>query len=216
MKITINDVADVDLCRDSIRKRMVELRTLLGTLKKLGYIRERVKELFGGRESITANDIATATIMPLQDRAWILSRLIGPRDTTREVARRIARDALGNREIPQEYRAWLDTGDEALRKAAGAAALALSRAASRAAALDFGRAAAWSSARSAVWFAAWSAAWFDTGDEALRKAAGAADDVARGAAAWAVAGVADDVARGAAWERYIGWMAEWLDSHETL
>jgi hypothetical protein len=199
MKITINDVADVDLCRDSIRKRMVELRTLLGTLKKLGYIRERVKELFGGRESITANDIATATIMPLQDRAWILSRLLGPRDTTREVARRIARDALGDREIPQAYRAWLDTGDEALRKTAASAALALSRSASRSAALAFGRSVDWFSVRAAVWFAAWSAAWFDTGDEALRKTAGVDDYIARGVS-----------------ERYIGWMAEWLDSHEEM
>jgi hypothetical protein len=182
MEITIND----DIFRD--------------------YIRERMAELFGGRESITAHDIATAAV-PLQDRAWLLSRLLGPRDTTREVARRIARDALGNREIPQAYRAWLDTGDEALRKAAGATALALVRSASRSAALALGRSDAGVAARSSAWSAAWSAAWSD---------AGAAADSVAGAATWAVAGVADYVARGAAWQKYIGWMAEWLDSHETL
>jgi hypothetical protein len=154
MKITINDV----------------MITELGS----GYLTVGVAELFNGRESVTAHDIATAPMIPLRERARLLSYLLGPRDVTREVARRIARDVLGDRDIPQAYRVWLDTGDEALRAAADVAA------------------------RSAAWAGVDAAAWF---------AAGASAD---GAALAAACATVDAATR----KRYIGWMAEWLDSHE--
>jgi hypothetical protein len=163
MKITINDVMSTKLYS--------------------GYlIAEIVGKLFGKQESVTAHDIATAPMIPLRERARLLSYLLGPRDVTREVARRIARDALGNRKIPAPYKAWLDTGDEDLRQAA------------RNAAAD-----AWNAAADT-----WSA--FSTVDSVWR-GAWASADVAALAAAWATV---DAVT----WKRYIGWMAEWLDSHE--
>jgi hypothetical protein len=155
MKITINDVMSTKLYS--------------------GYrIAEIVGKLFGKQESVTAHDIATAPMIPLRERARLLSYLLGPRDVTREVARRIARDALGNRKIPAPYKAWLDTGDESLRAAAAVAA------------------------RSAAWAGVDAAAWF---------AAGVSADGAALAAAWATVDAATR-------KRYIGWMAEWLDSHE--
>jgi hypothetical protein len=154
---------------------------------------ERVKELFNGRESVTAKDIAAATIIPLQGRAWLLSHLLGPRDVKREVARRIARDVLGDRDIPQAYRVWLDTGDEALRQAIWVAA--------------------WFGADKAAGVVTWSptvAAWFG-----LDKAAGVTTLSATVAATLVDAGVvAWSVARSVARDKYIGWMAEWLDNHE--
>src|SRR4030042_6703281 len=83
------------------------------------YPRSRVEELWAGREWLSAHEVTMLEI-PLGDIAWLLSRMLGPRDTTREVARRIVRYALGDREIPQAYRAWLGTGAEALRPAARA------------------------------------------------------------------------------------------------
>ena len=156
-----------------------------------GYPLERVEALWAGREWLSEHGVAKLDI-PLGDIAWLLSRLLGPRDVTREVARRIARDALGTRTIPPAYLAWLDTGEEVLRPAARNAA----RNAARAAALD-PRDAAWAAARDAARDTARDAAW-------------AAAIEAAWEAAWAAS---MDTARDAAWKKYIGWMAEWLDSH---
>jgi hypothetical protein len=182
MRITINDV----------------MATELGS----GYLTVGVAELFNTRESVTAKDIATATIIPLRDRARLLSHLLGPRDVKREVARRIARDVLGDREIPLAYRAWLDTGDEALRKGAVDAVCAVADAAVNSVAdLDVALVAADLDADFTAGAAADAAADF------------AADSVAEflfplvtpWAAAWTVT-----------MERYIGWMAEWLDSYGMI
>lgn len=148
------------------------------------YPRGLVDEMFGGLPSVTAHDVAGAPVS-VGVRAWVLSQLLGTRDKKREVARRIARDALGDRDIPADYRAWLDTGDDALRPAAWDAA---------------GNAAA--SDRDAVWDAVWNTAWVAAG-----AAAGAAAGIAALGATWAGC---EEAQRG----KYIGWMAEWLDSHE--
>jgi hypothetical protein len=166
---------------------------------------ERVKELFNGRESVTAKDIAAATIIPLQGRAWLLSHLLGPRDVKREVARRIARDVLGDRDIPQAYRVWLDTGDEAFQKGALDAVCVVADVAASDAVLDT----AWVAADSAVPYPVYAAA-----NAAANAAADFAADVAVGAVADPAAWCA--VAWATAMERYIGWMAEWLDSYGMI
>lgn len=114
------------------------------------YTREYMEKLACGRESLTPDEVAGLKIS-IEDRLWILGRLVGRHDPTRIVARRIVRDALGHREIPIAYRDWLDSGDENLRPAARDAA----RAAARAAAWD----AAWYAAWAATWTAARPAAW---------------------------------------------------------
>jgi hypothetical protein len=175
MEITIND----DIFRD--------------------YIRERMAELFGGRESITAHDIATAAV-PLQDRAWLLSQLLGPRDTTREVARRIARDALGDREMPPLYRTWLATGDEAFRLSARDIAGGIARGIVRDIIRDIACRGRTSDA------ACWGAAWGATGDHAR--------DAAHSAACTAAWDIVQDKMQDKVLYTYVDWMAEWLDSHE--
>jgi hypothetical protein len=182
------------------------MRITINDLISRDCTRERVEELFNGRESVTAHDIATAPMIPLRERARLLSYLLGPRDVTREVARRIARDALGNRKIPAPYKAWLDTGDESLR----------------AAAWDAVWVAAWFGAEAAAVVAAWSSTVLvDAGVVAWVVADAAVWDVAWLGAVWDVAwlgadgrSVAGAVARSVARDKYIGWMAEWLDNHE--
>ena len=151
------------------------------------YQRARVEQLWAGREGLSEHEVTMLEI-PLGDIAWLLSRMLGPRDTTREVARRIARDAIGDREIPPAYQAWSDTGDEALRPAARCAARTLAEV------MDS---------------PAWLAAWNSTGvvdSDVVRNAAMAAAKAAAKSALW-------DAAWDAAMRKYIGWMADWLDSH---
>ena len=180
MRITINDIIVIE--------PWVELEYTLENV----FFSMQVKESFGRRESVTAHDIAITPMISLRGRARLLSHLLGPRDVKREVARRIVRDALGDREIPALYRTWLDTGDEALRKGALDAACAAADAAADAT-IDV-----------AAWDVAWVAADFTAG--VVGGAAGLA-----GAVADAAVGAAVDWAN--AWERYLGWMAEWLDGN---
>lgn len=125
------------------------------------YPPERVAELWAGRESLAPTEIAQLEI-PAGDRAWLLGRLLGRHDPTRVVARRIARDVLGDRSIPDPCRRWLDYGDESLRAAAWAAAWAAARdsaaAGASAGASAAARDAAWSAAGAAASAAAWAAA----------------------------------------------------------
>ena len=153
------------------------------------YPRSRVEELWAGREWLSAHEVTMLEI-PLGDIAWLLSRMLGPRDTTREVARRIVRYALGDREIPQAYRAWLDTGDEALRPAARDAA------------------------RNAAWGAAWSAAMYAAWDAAMDATWDAAMDAAMDYAMYAPWDAPWDAAWDASRRKYISWMADWLSAHE--
>jgi hypothetical protein len=109
-----------------------------------------VQELWGDKESLSETEVAALDI-PISDRVWPLGRMLGHRDPTRVVARRIARDAIGDRDIPEAYQLWMDSGDEALRSAAWDAAV-------------------FSAVRDAVWSDAWAAAW-DAARDAVRSAA---------------------------------------------
>ena len=81
------------------------------------YPPERVAELWAGRESLAPTEVVKLDI-PMDDRVWILGRLIGRHDPTRVVARRIVRHALGDAEIPEAYQRWLCSGDRLLMRAA--------------------------------------------------------------------------------------------------
>ena len=185
------------------------------------YPRSRVEELWAGREWLSAHEVTMLDI-PLGDIAWLLSRMLGPRDTTREVARRIVRYALGDREIPQAYRAWLDTGDEALRpaardaarNAAGGAAWSAARGAARNAAGGAAWSAAMYAARNAAWGAAWSAAMYAAWDAAMDATWDAAMDAAMDYAMYAPWDAPWDAAWDASRRKYISWMADWLYAHE--
>jgi hypothetical protein len=186
MEITINDVIVIE--------PWVEY-TLENVLFSM-----QVKESFGRRESVTAHDIAMAPMISLRGRARLLSYLLGPRDVKREVARRIARDALGDREMPPLYRTWLDTGDEAKRLFARDIAGGIVRGIVR----DIIRDIACRGRTSDV--ACWGAAWGATGDHAR--------DAAHSAACTAAWDIVQDIVQAKVLYTYVGWMAEWLDSHE--
>jgi hypothetical protein len=186
MRITINDVIAIEPCAEY-------------TLENV-FFSMQVKESFGGRESVTAKDIATAPMISLRGRARLLSHLLGPRDVKREVARRIARDALGDREIPALYRAWLDTGDEAKRLVARDIAGGIARGIVRDIIRDIACRGRTSDA------ACWGAAWGATGDHAR--------DAAHSAACTAAWDIVQDKMQDKVLYAYVDWMAEWLDSHE--
>jgi hypothetical protein len=109
----------------------------------------------------------------------------------REFARWCALQVIHLWNAPDVVREYLETGNEDLRDAAGAAAWDAAGAAAGGAARDAAGAAAWDAAGDAAWAAAWGAAW-----DAAWGAAGAAAWDAAGAAAWDAAG---DAAWAAAW-----------------
>jgi len=116
-------------------------------------------------------------------------RIVARFDATellRDQARKSALSVIHLWNAPAVVRQYLETGDEALRAAASAAAWD----AARAAAWDAARAAAWAAARDAAWAAARDAAWAAAWDAERA----AARDAAR-AAAW-------DAARAAAKNRF--------------
>ncbi len=135
--------------------------------------------------------------------------IAGGVDTTevlRAFARRVALDVAHLWSMPDEVRAYLETGDESMSAAASAAAWAAAGTAAR----DAARAAAGDAARDAAWGAASAAAW-----TAARAAAGtAAGTAARAATRAAARDAARDATWAAAWaaarEKYAGWLDEML------
>jgi len=145
-----------------------------------GYSPRSIAEFFSGRDSMSAAEICELGI-PIDVKCSLFSRLIGPLDTSREVARRIISDHLrrGPRKISEQYQQWIDTGDECSRKAA----------------LDIIRSTRWRFTELAAvadddsrWVAA-KTAWCATWNAGQCSAEYDNDRLAL----------------------YIGWMAEWLD-----
>jgi hypothetical protein len=95
-------------------------------------------------------------------------------DLLRTFARQCALDVIDLWDAPAVVRQYLETGDESLRKAAGASAWDATRAsawdAAWEAAREAARAAAWEAARAAAWEAAWDAAWDAARDAAWEAA----------------------------------------------
>jgi len=78
------------------------------------YPRARVEALWVGREWLSAGEVAGLAI-PEWGRVKLLSYLLGPRDALRDVVRRVTRDAIGELPLPPAYQEWLSTGNEDLR-----------------------------------------------------------------------------------------------------
>ena len=145
------------------------------------YTRERVRELFGEHQTMTALDIIQAKNIPAEHRLWLVLREeVLPDAILHELACQVAESALvAERAAGREpdvrswaaidaKRAWLreEIGDEELKAAQSAAQSVAESAAESAAqsaaefAAEFAaRFAAISAAQSAVVFAAWFAAW---------------------------------------------------------
>ena len=148
------------------------------------YTRERMAELWAGREALTLAEILDVPIAA-QDRVWVaclpaaLPAAVQDAWLERIVSRAVTTHALrcGIPAVEVWAQSWLDGTDRT-----GAAARAAAREAAWAAAwaARAARAAAWEAARAAAWAAAGAA------DAAAEAAAGAAW-VAAGAAAWAAA-----------------------------
>lgn len=160
-----------------------------------------VEELWNGKEFLTETEVAKLDI-PLKDIAWLLGRMLGHHDPTRVVARRIARDVLGNIPMPDTYRKWLDSGDETLRPSAWDAAYGV--------AMD--------TANSSSWYAASSAAWITSGNAASFAALDAARVISTYDALLSSIDAARDSVRAASWlmamKKYIAWMVEFLKGVE--
>jgi hypothetical protein len=104
----------------------------------------------------TALDILAVEEFPAKDRLWVVlhKKCIKPAIID-AFARWCALSVAHLWDMPDVVRQFLETGDETLRDAAGAAAAAAARTEVRYAAGD----AAWSAARVAATAAAWDAAW---------------------------------------------------------
>ena len=120
------------------------------------YPESRVRELWSGRESLSPSDVAALDI-PFSDRAWLLGRILGHNDKTRVVVRRIVRDALGDMEIPDAYKLWLDSGDKSLRNAARDAAWSADWKSDWYSVATITRDATWFSDKDVAWYTAGSA-----------------------------------------------------------
>ena len=134
------------------------------------YPRERIEELWGGRESLTLTEILDLGI-PTEDRIWAVTKFLSEEENG-QFARWCALRVVHLWYCPDVVKRYLETGDEGLRDAARTAALA----AARTVALNAVHAAAWNAAWNAA-RAAWNAA--DAAWNASRAARTAAD-AARG------------------------------------
>jgi len=177
-----------------------------------GYPRQRVINLFDGRERLSALDMLRLDI-PAEDRMWAVLRedLIDARalhllacDFAERAMSRIDNPDPRSIKAIEIKRLWVDgkatDGDLA---AAWDAARTAAWDAARGAAWDAAKNAAGVAARAAAGAAARAAAWVAAGDAARAAAGGAAWDAAW-AAAWVAAG---DAARAAA--RTAAWAAAW-------
>jgi len=77
------------------------------------YPRERVEKLWAGRESLTPTEVKQLPVLD-EARAWLLGRMVDRSDPTRSVARMIMSDCLDSPRTHSTYNEWLDTGDKDL------------------------------------------------------------------------------------------------------
>jgi hypothetical protein len=146
--VTVNDIMYLDPCED--------------------YTKERVTELWDGREALSLEEIRELDI-PIEDRGWAILSILSSRHPNRakKISRRIALDVAHLRDCSDIVWWYLVTGDETSRAAAWDASAAWDAArdamsASRSSAWSSAWAAAWAAARAAAWDAsdaAWAAAW---------------------------------------------------------
>jgi MoxR-like ATPase len=151
---------------------------------------KHIASLFDGKDTLTATEISKLDIFA-DDRVWCLGRLVDKADPTRSVARRIALDVADKWDMPDVVKEYLVTGKEELRSAS--------------------RDAAWAAARATVFVADSSnfaslAAWGASSDEPWEVSCNAAWDASAAALA---------ASRAAALEKYITWMAEYLDKNNA-
>jgi len=149
------------------------------------YTIEVVQKLWAGRESLTPSEVAGLAI-PFEDRAWLLGRLLSYCDPTRLVSRCVVRDVFltdKERDVPVEYMAWLESGNESLRPVSFEIIEFIND--------------AWDVAWDAAWNAAWNASkdanWLTVWNAVRYVAENSRND------AWDVT-----------WKKYIRWMAEFL------
>ena len=180
------------------------------------YSRERVEELWAGRDSLGLDEIAALDI-PRADRLWcLLAPRVLPKLALGELHCRIVDEAV---EIYERYypddprpRHANDVHRAMLRGEATAGEWAAARnaswAAAEAAARDAARSASWDAARAAARAAAWTAARAASWAAARDAARNAAWDAARAAARAAARDAAWADAWAAAIDRYISWAVE--------
>ena len=162
------------------------------------YTPEQIDELWGKREIVTAQEIATAPI-PAEDRLWVLIRMLPAREQ-RLFACDCAERALPifERANPDDHRPR-EAIEVARRYAMGTATiddLHAAKQAAAAAARVAARVAVWETARVAVWVAAW-----DTADATAWDVAWETARVAARVAAWdTVDATAWDAAQKAVWD----------------
>lgn len=189
MKITIEMVMDENPCRF--------------------YNKPRVSELWNGREYLKPSEVAALDI-PVSDRAWLLGRMLSHCDPTRFVARRIVKDVIGDRKIPADCRAWLDTGDKSLMGAVMIASWDAAAEAARGTITGAGR----DAAIEASWDAVIVASWHEADDAVFKAARYASRSIAMGASGGTTCGDEWNTATGAAWKKYTSWMVEFLEAVE--
>lgn len=147
------------------------------------YTLDYIRDLWAGREAITADEIAQLPIH-VTDVRWCILRLAA--DPTRRLARKMAADVLDKWNAPEIVREWIETGDESIRLKASAAAWAASAAACEASAAA--RAASAASCEAAAMAAAMAAT--------------------SAAAAWKAAAELEE----SAWGKYTKWAIDEINS----
>lgn len=157
-----------------------------------GYPESKLRMLFGDRQSVTPLDICDDERVPIEDRQWVLHRLL-PEQIVTEAACRYAEHALDReqvkgREPDPRSRAAIVAKRRWLRGGISNRRLEADKAAARTAA-DAVNTAAWNASKYAAKYAA-NAAWYASLDAYLAAANGAAE-CAAAAAAWAAVGRAD-------------------------
>ena len=108
------------------------------------YPRERVEELWSGKESLTLTEILDLDI-PAKDRIWAVTEFLSEEETG-QFTRWCALQVVHLWDCPDVVKRYLETGDEGLRDAARTTALA----AAWGAAQDAARAAAWGAVHAAA------------------------------------------------------------------
>ena len=118
------------------------------------YPRERIEELWGGKEDLTLMEILDLDI-PAEDRIWAVTRFL-PKEENGQFARWCSLRVVHLWDCPDVVKQYLETGDEELRDAAWYAAWNAADAA----------------AHSAAWNAAWLAAWGEERQKQIEKLKG--------------------------------------------
>jgi len=108
------------------------------------YPRERVEELWGGKEDLTLTEILDLGI-PTEDRIWAVTKFLSEEENG-QFTRWCALQVVHLWDCPDVVKRYLETGDEGLRGAARTTALA----AAWGAAQDAARAAAWGAVHAAA------------------------------------------------------------------